>query len=81
MMLLCLTSSYGLVIAGMFAANWVVRFVRQEHSLIRNRQRFAALLALLAAAVVMAASYIDAEAKAKAEAEARKHPPQPPDPF
>lgn len=49
MMLLCLTSSYGLVIAGMFAANWVVRFVRQEHSLIRNRQRFAALLALLAA--------------------------------
>lgn len=53
MMLLCLTSSYGLVIAGMFAANWVVRFVRQEHSLIRNRQRFAALLALLAAAVVI----------------------------
>ena len=36
MMLLCLTSSYGLVIAGMFAANWVVRFVRQEHSLIRT---------------------------------------------
>ena len=28
MMLLCLTSSYGLVMAGMFAANWVVRFVR-----------------------------------------------------
>lgn len=43
MMLLCLTSSYGLVIAGMFAANWVVRFVWQEHSLIRNRRRFIAL--------------------------------------
>ena len=53
MMLLCLTSSYGLVIAGMFAANWVVRFVWQEHSLIRNRRRFIALLALLAAAMAI----------------------------
>lgn len=53
MMLLCLTSSYGLVIAGMFAANWVVRFVWQERSLIRNRRRFIALLALLAAAMAI----------------------------
>ena len=53
MMLLCLTSSYELVIAGMFAANWVVRFVWQEHSLIRNRRRFIALLALLAAAMAI----------------------------
>ena len=53
MMLLCLTSSYGLVIAGMFAANRVVRFVWQEHSLIRNRRRFIALLALLAAAMAI----------------------------
>lgn len=53
MVLLCMTSSYGLVIAGMFAANWVVRFAWQEHSLIRNRQRFAALLTLLVAAVAI----------------------------
>lgn len=37
----------------MFAANWVVRFVWQEHSLIRNRRRFIALLALLAAAMAI----------------------------
>ena len=61
MMLLCLTSAYGLVISGMFAVNWAMRFVWQEHSLIRNRQRFAALLALLAVAVAILIDVIPAK--------------------
>lgn len=53
MMLLCLTSSYGLVIAGMFAINWIWDFLRKEKRLFGNTARSVGLIALLAVAVVI----------------------------
>lgn len=61
MMLLCLTSSYGIVISGMLAVNWVFRFLKSDHSLIRNKRRFFALLALLAFAVILIIDVIPAK--------------------
>lgn len=53
MMLLCLTSSYGLVISGIFAAYWTVEFLHTDHSFAKNKQRFISLLILLAFAVLL----------------------------
>lgn len=61
MMLLCLTSSYGLVISGTFAAYWTAQFLYHDRSLIRNRQRFLSLLMLLVFAIVLAIDVIPAK--------------------
>lgn len=61
LMLLCLTSSYGIVIAGMFAANWVLGFLKSDHSPIHNKRRFFALLVLLAFAVILILDVIPAK--------------------
>ena len=53
MMLLCLTSSYGIVIAGLFSVLWVFDFIRSDKSLFLNKGRFFALLALLVLAICL----------------------------
>lgn len=61
MMLLCLTSSYGLVISGVFAAYWTIQFLYQDRSLIKNRRRFLSLLVLLAFAIALLVDVIPAK--------------------
>ena len=52
LMLLCLTSAYGIIIAGGIALAWTCEALEQR-TLFRNRERLAAMLALLALAVAL----------------------------
>lgn len=60
MMLLCLSSSYGLVISGVFAAYWTIQFLHHDRSLFRDKKRFFSLLTLLIFAVVLLIDIIPA---------------------
>ncbi|MBW3095550.1 hypothetical protein KIH75_09475 [Bifidobacterium sp. 64T4] len=61
MMLLCLASSYGLAIAGMFAVNWIWDFLRKERKLFGNTARSIGLISLLVFAIVVLIDVIPAK--------------------
>lgn len=53
MLLLCLTSAYGLALAGGIAICWVMEIWQHDRSLIQNRRRFAAHIFLLICALLL----------------------------
>ena len=60
MMLLCLASSYGIVVSGVFAAYWTILLCRNR-SLFKNKQCFFGLLALLLFAVALLIDILPAQ--------------------
>lgn len=60
MMLLCLASSYGIVISGVFAAYWTILLCR-DRSLFKNKQCFFGLLTLLLFAVALLIDILPAQ--------------------
>lgn len=54
LVLLCLTSTYGVVISGTMAAIWVLRVIFSGESPFHNRRRFAAWSLLMAVGIVLA---------------------------